>query len=549
MRLWIALLVSVFAAIVAAHAERPPNLVLVITDDQGYPDLGAHGHPLLKTPHLDQLHAESVRLERFYVSPVCSPTRASLMTGRYNYRTGVVDTYIGRSMMHASENTLAEVLASAGYRTGIFGKWHLGDNYPLWALDQGFQEALVHQGGGIGQPSDPPESDYFDPWLRHNRDLVQREGFCTDIFAAAAIDFIEANREQPFFVYLATNAPHSPYVAPYEYKKPYLDAGLDYELAAFYGMITNIDDNVGKILAKLDELGLREDTLFVFMTDNGSSAPTKDEQFLGGLRGKKGTPYEGGIHVPCFLNWPGTLEPKPVDALAAHIDLLPTLTAAVGVERPAHLNLDGRNLWPVIAAGEASEPDRALVLQWHRGDEPEPYNNAAVVTRQWKLVKGDELYDLAADPGETDNVAEANADVVARLRDHYEAWFERVGSSRGYAPPRIFLCPEVEPETLLTPQDWRGSQGWPKSDYGHWEVFVPRAGRYTIELDFLEPVSDATAEIRIAGKRFRAPVEPGATTHTFTGIELEGDTEDRLSFLVEHPGENKAVAFARVTKE
>ena len=225
-----------------------PNIVLIITDDQGYGDLGSTGNQQIQTPNLDRFAEESTRFNRFYVSPVCAPTRASLMTGRYNYRTGVVDTYVGRAMMESSEITLAELLRDAGYDTGIFGKWHLGDTWPIRPMDQGFAESLVHMGGGIGQPSDPPDNTYFEPTLQHNGETVRPDGYCTDIFADAAIEYIKEQRSKPFFVYLATNAPHGPLQIDEQYVAKYRDMGIENKTARIYGMVENIDENVGKVL-------------------------------------------------------------------------------------------------------------------------------------------------------------------------------------------------------------------------------------------------------------------------------------------------------------
>ena len=298
----------------AGEEPRRPNVLLVITDDQGYGDLGLHGNPKIRTPHLDGLARQGIEMEHFHVCPVCSPTRASLLTGRCNYRTGVVDTFLGRSLMHPEEVTLAEMLQGAGYRTGIFGKWHLGDNYPLRAIDQGFQEALVLRGGGIGQPSDPPGGDsYFDPVLQHNGKQEKTRGYCSDVFTDAALGFIERNRDRPFFAYLAFNAPHAPLQVPDSYYQLYkkmnlapgdfpqvghpLEGKMDPEQTArIYGMVSNIDDNVGRLLAKLDEWKLADSTLVVFLTDNGPQQP----RFNAGLRGLKTSVYDGGIRVPCF---------------------------------------------------------------------------------------------------------------------------------------------------------------------------------------------------------------------------------------------------------
>src|SRR5262249_33126445 len=318
-----------------APPARRPNVLLVITDDQGHGDFGVTGNPVIKTPNLDRLARGSVWLTRFHVSPVCSPTRSSLLTGRYNYRTRVVDTFLGRSMMDPEEITLAERLAAAGYRTGIFGKWHLGDNHPMRPIDQGFQEALVIKGGGIGQPSDPPGgSSYFDPVLQHNGRSETYPGYCSDVFTTAAIDFLVAADRRPFFAYLAFNCPHDPLQAPpaelAQYRAMSLNAG-DFPqvgapipralmsnpdtIARVYAMVTNIDTNVGRILAALEARGLARDTIVIFLTDNGPA----QVRFNAGLRGRKGTVYEGGIHVPCFIRWPGHLPGgSVVDRIAAH---------------------------------------------------------------------------------------------------------------------------------------------------------------------------------------------------------------------------------------
>ena len=310
------------SATLDACASLRPNVVVIMTDDQGYGDLGVHGNPKIKTPHLDEFARQSVRLKNFYVSPVCAPTRASLLTGRYNYRTGVVDTYQGRAMMHPDEVTLAEMLAAAGYRTGIFGKWHLGDNAPLRPIDQGFQESLVIKGGGIGQPSDPPGgSSYFDPILQHNGQAERIKGYCSDIFAEAAIEFMRQSgrpsvlrlprvqlparpaRWRPSPSWLptgqwtsrSTNFPSSGNRSPRAFAAP------AETVARVYAMVTNIDTNVGKVLKALEAQRLAGNTIVVFLTDNGPA----QVRFNAGLRGWKGSVYDGGIRVPCYIRWPG----------------------------------------------------------------------------------------------------------------------------------------------------------------------------------------------------------------------------------------------------
>ena len=308
------LLAGPFVSAQTPAKAKKPNVILIMTDDQGHGDLGCHGNPVIKTPNIDKLAKQSVRMKNFYVSPVCSPTRSSLLTGRYNYRTGVVDTFIGRSLMHPDEVTLAALLRAVGYRTGIFGKWHLGDNYPLRAIDHGFHEALVLKGGGIGQPSDPPGGEsYFNPILQHNGKAVKKEGFVSDIITDAAIDFISKNKDGPFLCYLPFNCPHGPLEVPKKYYDMYkgkikvadfpktgypVEGKVDLDATAkIYGMITNVDDNLGRLFAKLDELGLANDTIVIFMTDNGPQQP----RYNSGMRGRKATVFEGGTRVPFFV--------------------------------------------------------------------------------------------------------------------------------------------------------------------------------------------------------------------------------------------------------
>ncbi|HUU11294.1 MAG TPA: arylsulfatase [Phycisphaerae bacterium] len=509
----------------ATPAGRP-NVVLIMTDDQGYGDLGCHGNDTIRTPNLDRLAAESVELTHFHVSPVCAPTRACLMTGRYNYRTGAIDTFIGRAMMHPDEVTLAEMLGAAGYRCGLFGKWHLGDNYPMRPIDQGFHEALYHLGGGMCQPSDPPGSPgYFDPILQRNGKDEPAKGYCTDLFADAAMAFIEANRDRPFFCYLPTNAPHGPLQVPEKYVEPYRAMGLPDDTAKVYGMIANVDENVGRLLEKLKALGLERRTIVIFLTDNGAQ---QRNRYAAGLRAGKGTVYDGGIRVPFFIRWPGRLPPRQMSRIAAHIDLVPTLLDACGVAPPPGLKLDGLDLLPLLDGRAGDWPDRTLTFQWHRGDEPVLYRDAAARAERWKLVmhlKGRtpafELYDMAADPGETKDLAADHPDVVQRMREGYEAWFKDVSSTRGYAPPRIYLGTPHENPVRLSRQDWRGPRaGWGKNSLGHWEVRVAEAGTFDVTLRFAPAPEDRQAVFKLLGTDLATAVAKGAATCTLRDVKL-----------------------------
>ncbi|MCS7023659.1 MAG: arylsulfatase [Bryobacteraceae bacterium] len=513
---------SFLGAVCGAPAYLPaqtsrPNVVILITDDQGWGDLSLHGNTNLETPHLDSIARDGIQFTQFHVSPVCSPTRSSLMTGRYCYRTGVVDTYLGRSLMHAGEVTLAECLKSEGYRTALFGKWHLGDNYPLRAIDQGFEESLNCTGGGLTQPSDPPGNSYFDPVLRHNGKWEKRKGYCTDIFMDAALEWIEANRRQPFFAYIATNAPHDPLQIDDSYVAPFRKKGLDEVTAKTYGMVKNVDDNAGRLLAKLRELGLEQNTIVMFLTDNG---PQRD-RFNGGMRGRKGTVYEGGIRVPLFLKWPARIPPGRRNAtLTAHIDILPTVLEACRVRLPEGVKIDGRSLLPLIAG--KSFPPRTLFFQWHRGEVPQPHRNAAAHDGRFKLVNGEELYDLKLDFAESRNIASEQPALVRKLRAAYDRWFADVASTRNFVPPRIFLGTDHEDPVTLTRQDWRGPKaGWDAASVGYWEVDVQREGRYDITVRMAVLPADGTAHFSLNGVRLEKPLPAGVSEVSWKGIGLK----------------------------
>jgi arylsulfatase len=419
----------------ASPAAGRPNIVLVITDDQGYGELSCHGNPILKTPHLDRLHAQSVRFTDFHVSPTCAPTRAALMTGRHEFRSGVTHTIYERERLSLGATTIVQVLKDAGYATGIFGKWHLGDEEAYQPENRGFDEVFIHGAGGIGQTypgscGDAPGNSYFDPAILHNGTFVETEGFCTDVFFDRALDWIgvQSRKSGPFFAYISTNAPHSPYVCPEAYQRPYLDAGLSSADAAYYGMIANIDDNVGRLVARLDDWRLSERTLLIFMTDNGHC---RGHLYNAGMRAAKGSPYQGGTRVPAFFRWPGMLgRGVDVNALAAHIDLFPTLAEIAGAKIPESVELDGRSLVPLLLDAKADWPDRYLFIhkgRWARGKAAESrYADCAVRNTRFRLVNNTELYDIANDPGETTNVIDQHPEVVAKMRAAYDPWWDEV---------------------------------------------------------------------------------------------------------------------------
>jgi arylsulfatase A-like enzyme len=420
------------AAIGAADAPRP-NIVFILTDDQGYGEMSCHGNPILQTPNLDRLHAEGVRFTDFHVSPTCAPTRAALQTGRHEFRSGVTHTIAERERLSLKATTLAGVLRGAGYATGIFGKWHQGDEEAYRPYRRGFDETFIHGAGGIGQTypgscGDAPGNTYFDPAVLHNGVFEKTKGFCTDVFFGKAIGWIREKKAEGkrFFAWITPNAAHSPYVCPEEYRKRFVGKGLKDDAIAYYGMIAGIDDNVGKLLEELRRLGIERETLVIFMTDNGHSI---GNLYNAGMRGMKGTPYQGGTRVPAFFRWPGTLEPRDVGDLAAHVDIFPTLAEIAGAKLP-DVPLDGRSLVPLLRDPKASWPDRTLFIhlgRWQKGKARESkHASCAVRTTRFRLVNDRELYDIPADPGETTDVSDRNPEAVAAIRKAYDAWWESV---------------------------------------------------------------------------------------------------------------------------
>jgi len=508
----------------AADAPRRPNVVLVITDDQGYGDLACHGNPDIRTPNLDWLGAHATRLTNFHVDPTCSPTRSALMTGRYSSRTGVWHTIMGRSLLRADEVTVADVFAAAGYRTAIFGKWHLGDNYPFRVQDRGFQESIVHGGGGVGQTPDFWGNDYFDDTYWHNGVPKPYKGYCTDVFFDGAMRFIEANKDRPFFVYIPTNAPHGPYNVAEKYSKPYADAGVPANRARFYGMITNIDENVGRLQKRLKELGLEENTIFIFMTDNGTSAGP-----AAGMKGKKGSEYEGGHRVPLFIRWPGGLEERgDVGHLTAHIDVLPTLIDLCGIDPPKGVTFDGTSIVPLLN-GRADWPERTLFVHSQRIEHPQKWRKSAVMTQRWRLVNGKELYDIQADPAQKTNVAADHPDVVKDLRTAYEGWWADLSRRFGeYC--RIVLGSDKENPSRLTAHEWHTNNvPWAQAHIrnhkmfanGPWAVEVERGGRYTFTLhrahpEAKMPLAADEAKLTIGDVEVVGPAKKDATAVTLT---------------------------------
>jgi len=469
--------------------KQRPNVIIVITDDQGYGDLSCHGNPVLRTPNLDRLHAQSVRLTDFHVSPVCTPTRGQLMTGQDALRNGARMVPAGMNMIRRDVPTMPELFAAAGYSTGLFGKWHLGDHYPDRPLDRGFQKAVWFLGWGV---SSAIEFDNDCEVIRYLDGTQQKisDRYCTDLWFQEAISWMDVQRQQgkPFLCYIATNAPHSPLWVPERYVEPYQDK-VPRQVAQFYAMIANIDENVGRLLKWVEDVGIWRQTIVIFLTDNGTAGGRK--VYDAGMRMAKGSYYEGGHRVPCFICWPGggLGQPRDVSVPTQVQDLLPTLLDLCQIKPKPEPALDGISLAKVLTDPSAKLADRMLVVQYGGRVLPKKYESC-VIWGKWRLVMGKELYDIQTDPAQQKDLAAEHPQVVARMRDHYEQWWrQREQWIFQYQP--IVVGAEQENPVILDPNYWAGvdvdnywrvaqAAGGPRG--GPWHIVAKRPGRYRVEL-------------------------------------------------------------------
>ncbi|RME67232.1 MAG: N-acetylgalactosamine-4-sulfatase [Verrucomicrobia bacterium] len=481
---------------------KRPNIVLVITDDQGYGDLSCEGNPVVETPAIDRFHDEAIRLTNFHVGPTCAPTRAGLLSGLYSGSVGVWHTIGGRSIVRRRVRMLPQLLRDAGYRTGLFGKWHLGDTYPYRPQDRGFETVVTHGGGGVGQQPDHWGNDYFDDTYEVNGTPTRFEGYCTDVWFAEARKFIATHREEPFFCYISPNAPHSPYNVPARYYEKYRGRIEDHA-ARFYGMITNIDENFAALRRHLADLGLEENTILIFMADNGTSCylTGPDGEFPreghnAGLRGGKGSAYDGGHRVPFYLRWPagGLGGGRDIDRLTANIDLLPTLAELCGIQIPDTEQHHGTSLAPLLRDDAPDWPDRVIVTESQRVPTPIKWRKSCVMTDRWRLIEGRELYDITTDRMQRHDIAARHPDIVESLRREYESWWQLVYHDADEPIPFPVGEPGAPAETILHCMDWRYPPAqddvpWHQGQIrrgvpmiGHWEIDICAPGRYRIEL-------------------------------------------------------------------
>lgn len=493
---------------------KSPNVLLIITDDQGFGDVASHGNSEIQTPVHDRLASEGVRFDRYYVSPVCAPTRAALLTGRYHPRTSVHGVTRGHEVMRDDEVTIAEVLKANGYSTGAFGKWHNGESYPHHPNGQGFDEFIGFCAGHW--------NNYFDTPLERNGEVFQSEGFIIDTLTDYAIDWIQKQNEanQPWFCYLPYNTPHTPWQVPEKFWKKYQGKGLESTTACAYAMVENIDFNMGRLLASIDEMQQRENTIVVFMTDNGANT----DRFNAGMRGRKGSNHEGGTRVPLFIRYPNVIpEGLKVKEISAHIDILPTLVELTGSNSIPTKPLDGKSLVPLIhkQTGSVNKiwPERTLFTVWK--------GKGAARTQKWRAVDGGKsgwiLFDMQNDPDETKNVAEKNSQVLNELVKSYEQWWAEV-STEGFDPIPTVIGHSDRPETLLSAHyaylepaqgqgiSYQGANGWANDyvtnwtsaeAYAQWPVEVVNPGQYEVSIDYIadEEAVGSVLQVELAGQK------------------------------------------------
>ncbi len=504
--------------------DQKPNVIIVFTDDQGYGDLASHGNPILKTPNLSAFGKEALELTNFHVGTTCAPSRAGLMTGRNGNRNNAWHTIGGCSILLEDETTIAEVFEDGGYKTAMFGKWHLGDNYPYRPFDRGFQETLYNGGGGVQQTPDYWNNTYFNDTYFRNGVPEKVEGYATDVWFNEAIKYVQRTKEEPFFLYLPLNAAHSPFNVPESYAKQYEDAPLTDVQKRFYGMITNIDENFGKLVNFLKDEKLFDNTIIIFTTDNGTAAgiaKSKDGSVLGynaGLRGTKGSHYDGGHKVPFFISWPkGNIKKGTTsNELVANVDLLPTLSKMAGVSFQPKKPLDGADMSAVLKEGAESK-ERMLVIDTQRAQWPEKGKNSCVMNTEWRLIGGTELYNIVDDPGQKNNVADQHPDMVKKMQAFYDQWWSGIEPEMRYA--EIPIGHEEANPVTITVHDMHTKENIPWNQVQIREGEFSPEGYYSVNI-----VEDGEYEFKL----YRYPPESGLSLNAASDVIMGSSTVNEL---------------------
>ena len=551
-----------------------------MSDDQGN-NLGNLGNPWLKTPHIDRFANEAVYLSNFHQDIMCTQSRASLMTGKYALRTGAWRTSVGRSLMRTEEITIAEVFKESGYKTGHFGKWHLGDNWPFRPMDQGFDEVVQFKCGGISQISDYWGNDYFDDTYYHNGEPKKYKGYCTDVFFNETIRFIKESKDEPFMIYLAPNIAHLPAIVGEEYSRPFEAKGHVKKQAIYYGMITNLDENMGRLFATLEEEGLSENTIVVYTTDDGTAgyAAQFDEEglplengFNMGQRGGKGSTYEGGHRVFSYIKWPGgnIIGGKKVDALTSVTDIFPTLTDLCGIESSVSLNQDGKSFKPALYGKNISGNESRVLFVSYLVPEKEldfKRNRFCVAGGDWRWISRQELYNVKDDRAQKHNVAIKFPEIAKRLDQELESFLAKNAMEREI-PVRFILGDERAKTVQLTTQDLWGKSVFSQGQIeklqdgnGGWKVDFKRSGKYRFTLSRYPlytnlpfnytkgngkiPFNPDNARLIVGGDKIEKTVNPRDNSVSMDVIIKKGQT-DLVARITAPDGIDRPAYFVKV---
>jgi arylsulfatase A-like enzyme len=533
--------------------KTKPNVILIMTDDQGWGDLSIHENPFLETPNIDQLAKESVSFNRFYVSPLCAPTRASLLTGRYHLRTGTVAVSKGLEIMDADETTLGELFQANQYQTGIFGKWHNGQHFPNHPNDQGFDTFFGFCGGHW--------SNYFDTKLERNGKMEQTKGFITDVLTNEALKFIGKNKQKSFFCYLPYNAPHSPHQTPESYFQKYKKKGLNDELSSIYGMVENVDDNIGRVIKYLKDNNLEENTIVIFMTDNGPNGI----RYNGEMRGTKSSVYEGGIRVPFFMKWKNKLEARTVQTPAQHVDVYQTLQELCGLKSIKTKQQDGVSLAKLLLKNEPIA-ERTFFTHVNFSTTPVQPTPSSVHFNQYTLVmdkKQIELFDIDKDPSQKENIADKNPQVVQKMQSDYDNWFTSATKDLNYERITILSKKSVElptyEATLTDGVKFKEGHGWvhdwvaqfeSSKDSLYWILDCPQNTKCSFSIEYLSKNPNTKWTLGIQNKNYPFIIQKTFESKQIPSpdriprkevYEMENWGSQKIGFFDLKKGENKIV--------
>ena len=538
----------------AALAEgKPPNVVIMLIDNHGYYELSCHGHAVVQTPRIDRLAREGVSFSDFNAPPFCSPSRAELLTGRYALRAGIHNTVGGVSILHKNERTLADFLKKAGYRTGVFGKWHLGNTYPYAPRFRGFDEVFIHDGGGVSQLPDYYGNTHMNATFEHNGQYVKSRGFSTDVLFDQGIDFIGRNQENPFLCYIATPAVHFPVLSHPENRKRLEARGVDDQRnLPIYSMIENVDDNVGRMLDFLKESGLKDNTLVILASDQGVN-DRGAETHRAGKTLNRGVQYDEKHQVYCMIQYPRLTDKQPgtCNQLAGMVDLLPTVLELCDISPPA--NLDGQSLIPLLGGPGQWDNERKLIVQCPRKRERNKWENVSVKCQSWRLVDGNELYDVKNDRGQLVNLIDEQPDLVQALKAGYESFWRTIPPAGELLSAHTLGAAQAR-STRLDGMDWYlGHQPWTqqglrnKTSQGTWRIEVASAGRYRFELrryprEAPRPIEAVRAQVVIGSDKAEVSLTPDATS-AVVEMRLHKGEYDMKTYFYPETGEKDWGAY------